>query len=520
MSVFGSLFTATSGLNAQSQALGMISNNIANVSTVGYKRTDAAFSSLVTTENQSTLYTPGAVKATQNARISQAGVLQQSSSATDLAISGNGMFVVRAGNTAASEPLFTRAGSFTENQNGFLENTAGYILQGWPLDQNGAIIGSTAVGSLVPVDVAFSGGLSETTTEASFSAALNANQPVSTATADFSRPITVYDSLGNANTVTMNFKKLQTTLGATTGTVDLAAQTANFTPGTDTFTVNGSPITLDGDVNKLLTDLNGLANISAYLDADGHLNIQETAGGNLTLADGAGTPLANNTLGVSAGVFAATADPATLAGAATAGTPNPAGWWSVTFNTNAGTIQSGAVNFNTDGTLNATPDVNGQTNIALAFTPPGADPLSIALDFAGLRQQSSDYTVISTSQNGSPLGFKTGVSIGKDGTVKAQFSNGLSRDVYRVAVATFANVNGLSELDGNVYRESDTSGTLNLQEAGTGGAGLINGGALEGSNVDLAEEFSKMIITQRAYSANTKVITTADQMTAELLQIR
>ena len=136
MSVFGSMFTASSGLNAQSQALGMISNNIANVSTVGYKRTDASFSSLVTTQNQSTLYTPGGVKVSQNARISQAGVLQQSSSATDLAISGSGMFVVRAGNTTGSEPLYTRAGSFTENVDGFLENTSGYILQGWPLDQN------------------------------------------------------------------------------------------------------------------------------------------------------------------------------------------------------------------------------------------------------------------------------------------------------------------------------------------------------------------------------------------------
>lgn len=519
MSVFGSIFTASSGLNAQSQALGMISNNIANVSTVGYKRTDASFSSLVTTQNQSTLYTPGGVKVSQNARISQAGVLQQSSSATDLAISGNGMFVVRAGNTTASEPLYTRAGSFTENVNGFLENTAGYILQGWPLDQNGNIIGSTAIGSLVPIDVAFSGGISEVTTEASFAAALNANQPV-TGSVNFSRSMTFYDSLGNANNVTMNFEKLQSTLGSTVGTLDLSAQTGNFAPGTDTFTVNGNAITLDGDVNKLLTDLNALANINAYLDADGHLNIEQTAGGALTIADGAGTPLANGVLGIAAGVYNASADPALLPGVTAAGTPNPNGWWRVTFTTNAGTIQTGAVNFNTDGTINATPDADGDVNIALAWTPPGADPLNVALDFSGLRQQSSDYTVISESQNGSPLGFKTGVSIGSDGTVTAQFSNGLSRNVYRLAIATFPNINGLSELDGNVYRESDSSGTLNLLEPGTGGAGLVNGGALEGSNVDLADEFSKMIITQRAYSANTKVITTADQMTAELLQIR
>lgn len=519
MSVFGSMFTASSGLAAQSQSLGMISNNIANVSTVGYKRNDAAFSSLVTTENMTTLYSPGAVKATTNQRISLQGALQQSQSATDIAITGNGMFVVRT--DGGTEPLFTRAGSFSENVNGLLQNTSGYILQGWPLDQNGQIIGSPGnVGSLVPVDVAFRGGVSQVTTTAGFSAALNANQPISSATADFTRPMTFYDSLGNAQNVNINFKKLQSTNGSTIGTVDLSAQAGDFAPGTDTFDVNGTTVTLDGSVNKLLTDLNAIANINAYLDANGRLNIEDTSGGTLTIADGTGTPLANGTLGIAAGGYAATAAPATLTGATPTGTPNPNGWWMVEFTTNSGTVESGAINFKTDGSLNAAPDVNGQINIALGWTPPGADPLNIDLDLAGLRQQSSDYTVISTTQNGSPLGFKTGVSIGSDGVVTAQFSNGLSRKVYQLAVATFPNMNGLSEINGNVYRESDTSGTFNLLEAGVGGAGLINGGALEGSNVDLADEFSKMIITQRAYSANTKVITTADQMTAELLQIR
>lgn len=520
MSVFGSMFTATSGLAAQSQSLGMISNNIANVSTVGYKRNDADFSSLVTTENMTTLYTPGAVKASTNQRISLQGALQQSQSATDLAITGNGMFVVR--NAGGTEPLFTRAGSFKENVNGLLQNTSGYILQGWPLDQNGQIVGSTGnIGSLVPVDVAFSGGISQTTTGATFSAALNANQAVNTSsTPDFTRTMTVYDSLGNPQEVNINFKKLQSTNGSTIGTLDLGAQSGNFAPGTDSFDVNGTTVTMDGNVNKLLTDLNAITNVSAYLDANGRLNIEDTSGGTLTIADGAGTPLADGTLGIAAGTFAASAAPTTLPGAATAATANPNGWWQVEFTTNSGTVETGALNFNTNGTLNAATDVNGATNIALAWNPPGADPLNIDLNLAGLRQQSSDYTVISNTQNGSPLGFKTGVTVGSDGVVTAQFSNGLSRKVYQLAVATFPNMNGLSELNGNVYRESDTSGTFNLQQAGAGGAGLINGGALEGSNVDLADEFSKMIITQRAYSANTKVITTADQMTAELLQIR
>jgi len=128
MSVFGSLFTAVSALNSQSQALGMISNNIANVNTVGFKRTDAAFSSLVTNVSRSTTYSPGSVRAIQNARINQQGIMQQSSSSTDIALSGNGFFVVQPNLDGNQEVFYTRAGSFSEDATGILTNTAGYAL--------------------------------------------------------------------------------------------------------------------------------------------------------------------------------------------------------------------------------------------------------------------------------------------------------------------------------------------------------------------------------------------------------
>jgi flagellar hook protein FlgE len=169
MSVFGSLFTAVSGLSAQSQSIGMISNNIANVSTIGFKRTDAAFASLVTSASRSTVYSPGSVRAIQNARIDQQGILQQSNSATDIAMSGNGFFIVKGSTTdPLSEPLYTRAGSFSEDSTGVLQNPGGFYLQGWPLDQDGNLPASRAdVASLVPVDVAFLGGLTAATTTAS-----------------------------------------------------------------------------------------------------------------------------------------------------------------------------------------------------------------------------------------------------------------------------------------------------------------------------------------------------------------
>lgn len=535
MSVFGSLFTAVSGLTAQSQSMGMISNNIANVSTVGYKRTDASFSSLVTNESRSTLYSPGSVQALQNQRISLQGILQQSNSATDLAISGNGFFIVR-GNTTdpTAETLFTRAGSFSEDENGVLKNPQGFNLYGWPLDANGDIIGSTTnISSLVPVNVAFPGGLSVMTTTAELDANLNANQLV-TGSTNFTREIEVFDSLGGAHTLSVNFQKHDPTTTTLTGNLNLNAQSGNFVPGTDTFDidVNGGgavTITLDGDVTKLITDLNAVAGVDAHIDADGFLVIQnEVIGETLELLDGAGTPLANGTIGLADTGGAVGPPPAATPLAGTTippGTENPNGWWTVSFVApgGVGTLLSGDINFDSTGNLNAVETAAGSVPISLGPTnwgDPGLTAQTIDFDIFGLTQFAGSYSVSNADQNGSALGFRTGVSVDADGIVSAQFSNGLSREVYQLGIATFANPDGLNPLTGNVFRVSDTSGLASLTQANNNGAGVVEGGALEQSNVDLADEFSKMIVTQRAYSANTKVITTADQMTAELLQLR
>jgi flagellar hook protein FlgE len=528
MSVFGSLFTAVSGLTAQSQSMGMISNNIANVSTVGYKRTDAAFSSLVTSQSRSVLYSPGAVQTSQNQRIDLQGILQQSSSATDLALSGNGFFIVKASATDPNaETLYTRAGSFSEDQNGNLTNTAGFNLFGWPLDQSGNIIGSTtSTSALVPVNVAFPNGLTQPTTAAALDANLNANQAVSGNPVDFARDITVFDSLGNGHTVTVNFKKHEPTTATTTGTANMSAFTGNFAPGTDDFTVDvgagATTITLDGDVNKLLTDLNAVAGVSAYINGSNNLVISAAnIGDTLTLADGAGTPLASQ-FGITAGATAPPAAAVPMAGTTLSGPENANGWWDVTFTSSVGTNLSGSINFDNNGKLNASAAPDGSVNVALNAINwgNGSAPQIIDFDIGGLVQFAGDYSVSEASQNGTPLGFRTGVSVDRDGIVSAQFSNGLSREVYKLAIGLFADTNALTSLTGNVFRESDTSGTVTLGQAGVSSAGFVEGGALEQANVDLADEFSKMIITQRAYSANTKVISTADQMTQDLLNLR
>ena len=111
------------------------------------------------------------------------------------------------------------------------------------------------------------------------------------------------------------------------------------------------------------------------------------------------------------------------------------------------------------------------------------------------------------------------MSIDKDGFVNATFDNGVSRKIAQVALATFPNEDGLTTISGDAYLASNTAGNVSLKAAGTGGAGSLTSSALEASTVDLSKEFTNLIITQRAYTASSKVITAADQMTQDLLAI-
>src|SRR3546814_699112 len=142
MSIYGALLSGVSALAAQSQALGIISDNISNTNTIGYKTSRATFSTLVVPSQGSSAYAPGGVLARPQALIDRQGLLQASSSPTDVAVSGNGFFVVNSASqptTTSGSYMFTRAGSFTSDLDGFLRNSAGFYLQGWPIDANGNI---------------------------------------------------------------------------------------------------------------------------------------------------------------------------------------------------------------------------------------------------------------------------------------------------------------------------------------------------------------------------------------------
>lgn len=611
MSLFGSLFTGVSGLNAQSQATAMISNNIANVNTVGFKRSEAAFFSLVTTESQAARYSPGTVSVNRIQRVNEQGPIQQSSSTTDVSVSGNGFFAVKqnADDSALDEFFYTRNGQFAEDSQGFLRNSAGFYLYGWPLDNDGNLPASSGdLSSLVPVDVAFLGGLTRPTSTADIALNLNADEidintgffsstavagagvyggagfPIDATVeqADFTRSIRVFDSLGSAQDITFEFRKTTgpmanatsnntVALGLTDNLDSLAGINAgdqfSISDGVTTrvYEINATvplPVGVDAgvtSVNDLLLDINANTLIDASLTPAGQLQFQhrnynqlpntiildDTVGAGTALFDAtglgftevdgaAGTEtferiLLDGTAAQAAdnpyGTTATQTNQADFPLLANDTTPNTQGWWEVkVYYPDGSEITEGLINFDGDGSLNASPDTTGASTVDIELTNldwgNGSSPQDIEINMGSFSQFAGEYNVAFADQNGAELGLRTGISIDQEGIVVARFSNGATTDLYKLPLITFANPNGLQEVSGTAYVETEESGEENLREAGEGGAGTLETATLENSNVDLADEFAKLIVSQRAYSANTRVINTVDQMTEDLLRLR
>ncbi|MDE3059856.1 MAG: flagellar hook-basal body complex protein [Pseudomonadota bacterium] len=190
MSIYGALFAGVSGIDAQSNSLGIISNNISNANTIGYKQAESEFQTLVTgVSSSSSSFAPGGVLAGNRQLIDQQGLLQSTNSPTDVAIQGSGMFVVNQTSNGSGQVLYSRAGSFTQDANGNFVNSAGYFLQAWPLDSNGDLPGapgnttnttsSANLSSLQTVNVQNVTGTATPTSSVSLSANLNAGQTAS-----------------------------------------------------------------------------------------------------------------------------------------------------------------------------------------------------------------------------------------------------------------------------------------------------------------------------------------------------
>jgi flagellar hook protein FlgE len=412
MSLSGALNSAISALSAQSQALSMVSDNIANADTVGYKTTSASFEDLVTASSSSSAYSSGGVAVSGFANITQQGLLASTSTPTNVAIQGSGFFAVSDA-TSGGGTFYTRNGAFTTDNAGYLEEN-GYYLEGWRTDASGNVVGDASSANLQTIDTQIASTSGSATTKTSF--ALNLPSDAATG-ATFTSSMTVYDSLGTANSVQVTWTK--------TGSNAWSASFGNPTLSSDSSTTTG------------------------------------TTSGSVTIAFNSDGSLASTT-----------PSPPTIA---------VSGW------------TDGAANSTVTLNLGTVGKTDGLTQYASGETTPAVDVTSITSD-------------------GLAFGKLSSISIGKDGVVDATYSNEQTVAIYKIAVATFADPNGLNASSDGIYSATAASGTATLQTSGTNGAGTVYGSELESSTTDTSGQFSNMISAQQAYSAASQVITTVNKM--------
>ena len=560
MSINSSMLAGVTGLTANASALAATSDNIANVNTVGYKRNQTNFSDMVTAASTQD-YSAGGVKAITTSYVTQQGLLQSTSSPTDLAISGQGFFVTteQPNNISATAPrLFTRAGSFTVDSQGFLKNAAGLYLQGWLADTSGNISTDPSnIALLKSINVSSVGGAAGATTAATINANLDAGETLSSAAMQTTSFSGVNDSVPTAHNFTVAYTPTASAntynIAVTdTGSGTVYNGTATYNPATGAF-VSGTGALSAGSLNLGAATV-PLASIglSTSVTAKSIYDPVSNSMAAYNATTGAGTkpdfsvtvPLADSQGGArtmqidflknatSPNQWYAEAHVVPASDVVTgAGLTNgqvsvgvvsftPDGRFDPTNTTLFGTNANSGVSALDFGASNAGAPAAGQVNWAPGLGINGQSvSLSLGSAAGGLTQYDSQSVVQSVATNGTPFGNLTSINIDSNGFVTAAFDNGVTRRIAEVAVATFPNPDGLSPVSGDAYRVSLQSGTYNLKAPGSGGAGSISPSALEASTVDLSSEFSGLITTQRAYSASSKIITTADQMLQDLINI-
>lgn len=495
MSIFGALRSGVSGLFAQSQSLATTADNIANVNTTGYKVNRIQFNTLVTNSASPTLFSSGGVQSRVARDNDIQGLLAASASATDVAITGQGFFTVTDEvtfneTTGEFEPtgniFFTRAGEFRPDQDGNLVNAGGFFLTGWP--RNAADTGfevTTVPNAFSAVNTSAAAAVATPTTEVE----IGANLPAASATGDsFDVALQVFNRQGGQRTLTVTF-----TRNSAVDTWDVTAELVgggqfvdidvndDGTTQSGLFDTNGDGL-LDDDERAAVPDVGAAGSNASYAAAD--IDLEALVGTRAIASLGQVTFNADGSIA------------------------------STTFDSTAGNVAFG------DAT---TSDMNFLIDFdANSATDDDLVPITLNLGTIGgtdlLTQFDGANVINALDQNGRQFGSLTGVTISDDGIVTALFDNGVTREIFQIPVTTFANPNALTPLSGNVFIQTDASGQAVPRVAGTGGSGAISPSSLEQSTVDIADEFTKLIITQRAFSANTRTITTADELLDELIR--
>jgi flagellar hook protein FlgE len=411
-----------SGLIASQDQLSSVSNNLANLDTVGFKDQTVSFSdlfaqsSLTNGANNPIESGLGVTTSQTNSDFTDGGI-SSTGIASNMALSGNGFFVTQSN---AGTQNYTRAGDFTVNPAGYLTTASGDLVMGYGAT-NGVV---STTGSLQSLQVGLGSVIpASATSQFNIKANLNSN---ATTGSTYSSTTPVFDSLGAQHVLTVTYTKSATTnqwtYQTTMPTADLSASAL---PTSGTNTILGS----------------------------GTLNFDSS--GNMVFA-----PTVPATV------------PATYVKSLSVAVPGFADGGA------ASTLAWDLADANGNGTITQT-DLGNTT---------------------------------ASTQNGQGAGTLTSFSVQADGTIQGVYSNGQTDALGQVAIASFANTQGLTRVGGNDYQATPGSGTASIGTAKTGGRGTITGGSVEASNVDVAAEFSKMIVAQQAYSANAKTITTFQQI--------
>lgn len=549
MSLFGSLSSGVTGLISQGEAISVISDNLANVNTVGYKGSKTLFAQLVTSSGISgTQYNAGGVGTNIRRAQTIQGSLKSTQSSTDLALSGNGFFVVTNDVNIDNETtyFYTRAGAFAEDNRGYLTTPAGQYLLGWKTDQTGRILDRQnpraielqTVGASAKATEEFNVGVNLTSTEEvhGYDTTLTLQQNLDAiltdpTRADYVTDARFYDSQGGARDVTIAFTKRSDNLWDW----QMFTDGMNVVGGSEGVNTRLGSGTLQFNENGSLRSVTGssiTANWSGGVEtATIGVNFGGTTGG--VVFD---ETTSTGTLNFAGGVLGMTLDE-TDANYAGAGTYTVA----MTSATQIQITGPDAVVYTVD--IGTSPSANARTvnfgngvtlSLSAAFTPPaGPYPAAMGtIDTAavlasgtqtgtdGMIQFSSSYNTLFSNQDGYGSGTLSSVTVDEEGFLIGSFTNGETKRLWKLTVAVFQNQSALDPVSQNLMRETDASGPPLFKEAGVGGTATIVSGALEQSTVDIANEFSEMIVSQRAYQASSTVVSTVDQMLNELMQLR
>ena len=459
-----SLYSGVSGLQNHQTRMDVIGNNISNVNTIGFKRGRVNFQDMISQQMQ------GAAKPTDELggvnpkevglgmtvaaidNIFNQGNLQSTGVSTDIAIQGNGFFILKNG----EETFYSRAGAFSVDSEGTLVNPAnGMRVQGWMAEEvNGQMLVSTAA---TPTDLTIPVGAKDPAKETQnvfFACNLNKTTPeiMEGASLEDIRKGTwgteqeIYDSFGNKHLLSVSFQRVPGTSNQWQATVNVDEDNAEFTQTRIGFG------TTDGMENTFIVQFDNLGALQSVTDSAGNVSNDF---GQIELVTSFTVPDSNPD-----------AD------------GNP---YRQTLNINLGTI----------GSFENT-----------------------------ITQSASKSTTKAFYQDGYTLGYLDTFKIDSSGTITGVYSNGTNRTIGQIALASFANDRGLEKAGDSTFVESNNSGMARIGESGVAGKGTLMAGALEMSNVDLSEQMTDMIVTQRGFQANSKTITTADTLLETVLSLK